>query len=193
MKIIGLTGYARSGKGTVAQLITSAVGSFTEVTSFAAPMKNFCAELFGFNFDQLYGDKRDDPDPRWTRPDGTPLTSRFALQTLGTEWGRGCDPDIWVKSGLRRAANSASDVVIFDDVRFLNEAKAIRKAGGELWRIRRGDQQRPHAHSSEADIWSEAMGGLVTLEIDNSGTIDDLRWAVRRGMARLHLGRPCED
>lgn len=187
MKIIGLTGYARSGKGTVAQLITSAAGSFTEVTSFAAPMKNFCADMFGFNFDQLYGDLRDAPDPRWTRPDGTPLTPRYALQTLGTEWGRGCDPDIWVKAGLRRAASAAGDVVVFDDVRFLNEAKAIRKAGGELWRIRRGDQQRPHAHSSEVGIWSDEMGRLVTLEIDNSGTTDDLRWAVSRGIERLHL------
>lgn len=187
MKLIGLTGYARSGKDTVAQLIVDAVGGGTEVTSFAQPMKSFCAEVFGFDFDQLYGDKRDTPDPRWTRPDGTPLTPRYALQTLGTEWGRNCDPDIWVKAGLRRAANSPSDVVVFTDVRFLNEAKAIRKAGGELWRVRRGDQPQPHAHSSEAEIWSEAMGLLATQEISNNGTLDDLAWNVRRALEGLHL------
>ncbi len=136
-------------------------------------MKDFCRNLFGFDEEQLYGDARERPDPRWTRPDGTPLTARYALQTLGTEWGRNCDPDIWLKVGINRAKRAVSDgkVVVITDCRFLNESAAVKAAGGHVWRIKRGECQ--HTHPSEQFIWSDDMRPDV--EIDNSGTIEQLQ------------------
>ena len=61
------------------------------------------------------------------------------------------------------------DLVVVTDARFINEARAIVDRGGEIWRLRRGDVELPHA--SERDIWSTPMDGLVTTEIDNRGTI----------------------
>ncbi len=183
MRIIGLTGYARSGKDTVGSLIrqqAAAVGARVDLLSFAAPLKAFCAEVFGFSDDQLYGNGRDTPDSRWTRPDGTPLTARYALQTLGTEWGRNCDPEIWTKAGMRRAAKSFADLVVFTDVRFVNEAAAIRKAGGEIWRIARGAQA--HNHPSEAAIWSPEMDLRITAEIHNTGSLADLAVLVKQAL-----------
>lgn len=191
--IIGLTGYARSGKDTVAALIgrleyertgdPDAVASI----SFAAPMKAFCLELFGFSLDQIYGDLKEEPDPRWTRPDGKPLTPRYALQTLGTEWGRNCDPDLWVKVAMQKAksAHAAQKLAIITDVRFLNEARAIRDVGGVIWRIYRSG--RAHSHASEAEIWSEKMTELVDSEIVNTASLEALELAVKdrlKGLTR---------
>jgi hypothetical protein len=86
------------------------------------------------------------------------LTPRFALQQLGTEWGRRCYDNVWVdyilrvhkelqlggcyydeKFGLRgwmtlENAKPKTDVVAAD-VRFLNEISAIQKAGGAVIRV----------------------------------------------------------
>lgn len=175
-RIIALTGYARSGKNTVAGLIREAFarsGIETVEMAFADPMKNFCQSLFGFTQEQLYGDEREKPDPRWVRPDGSLLTARYALQTLGTEWGRNCDPDLWMKAGIARAVRLADydQAVVITDCRFLNEAKAVLAAGGAVWRIRRGECAFTHA--SEQEIWSAGMP--VSAEIDNTGDLETTR------------------
>jgi hypothetical protein len=85
-------------------------------------------------------------------------TPRHLMQTLGTEWGRThITPTIWVDLLLARAsALRASDVpVVIDDMRFPNEAAAIRAAGGLLIRINRPTATRPNGHASEGalDAW----------------------------------------
>jgi len=88
------------------------------------------------------------------------LTTRYALQLLGTEWGRHCHPDTWANVAVRVAQRLAeggcyydaktgirylsyvdgpevkakTDVVI-SDVRFKNEVKIIKAASGKVWRI----------------------------------------------------------
>ena len=181
--IIALTGYARSGKNTVAKMIAEeyrALELDAVEIAFADPLKNFCREVFGFDDEQLYGNDRERPDARWTRPDGSPLTARYALQTLGTEWGRNCDPDIWVKVGIAQAhrALTAGEIAVITDCRFLNEARAVRSEGGRVWRVRRGDCA--YAHASEQEIWSPEMRPDV--EIDNTGDLSALREQVLRGL-----------
>lgn len=189
--IIGLTGYARSGKDTVAGIIDQLEctrwhnAGACELVSFAAPMKEFCAELFGFSWSQVYGDLKEEPDPRWVRPDGKPLTPRYALQTLGTEWGRNCDPDLWVKVAMAKALKVHQDgyLAIITDVRFVNEARAVRDAGGVIWRIYRSG--RAHSHASEAEIWSEKMTELVDSEIVNTASLEALELAVKDRLEAL--------
>jgi hypothetical protein len=102
-------------------------------------------------------------------------TPRFLMQTLGTEWGRECiGENIWVDLALARARKElAYQSVVFDDVRFPNEAKAIRAAGGEVFRIIRPDAKASTfaTHASE--------GGLDDFEFDgtvvNNGPIENLR------------------
>jgi hypothetical protein len=191
--IIGLTGYARSGKDTVARIIDSLEYKRTqdpdcvELVAFAEPMKAFCMSLFGFSHDQVYGNSKEEPDPRWIRPDGRPLTPRYALQTLGTEWGRNCDPDLWVKVARDKAvkAHQAGKLAIITDVRFVNEARCIREAGGVIWRIYRAG--RAHSHASEAEIWSEEMTAHVTSEIVNVHTLESLELAVKDRLKGIGL------
>lgn len=123
--LVGICGQAGSGKDTVADYLCRN-HSFVKV-AFADPLKRICREVFDFSDEQLWGpsEKRNEPDERyvrgWTVPGGGAvlpfewavptnpgekpkavyLTSRYALQTLGTEWGRNCYPNVWVAYAIR--------------------------------------------------------------------------------------------
>jgi hypothetical protein len=109
--IIGICGQAGSGKDTAADFFVKHAG-FVKV-AFADPMKRICQDVFDFTDEQLWGPSecRNAPDPRYIRnagfldENGDPasefLTPRFALQQLGSEWGRNCYQDTWVRYALR--------------------------------------------------------------------------------------------
>lgn len=175
--LIGLAGKARAGKDTVAAMIGG------QRLAFAAPIKAICRDLFHFSHEQLEGQLKEMPDPRYTRPDGTHLTPRFAMQTLGTDWGRECDPDLWVKFGMMKAANLLrhGQAVVFSDVRFENEARAIREAGGEVWRIvRPGEGLHGFAAGHVSEQTSPELVALCNRTIRNYGTLEDLQGEVER-------------
>lgn len=175
MRMLGLVGLAGSGKSTVAKLLCAHFNC-VEI-SLAEPLKRFCKEVFDFTDDQLYGPSecRNASDPRYLRdtcaicdggdgsacvcPAGSAgpkyLTPRYALQQLGTEWGRDCYHDIWADLGVRKANAVAATgaLPVISDVRFLNEAAAIRAAGGEVWRVFRGSTLKgsKDSHASETE------------------------------------------
>ena len=133
----------------------------------------------------------------------TYLTPRHALQQLGTEWGRNCYPNVWVDYALRVAQRLAeggyaydarrglfpvsvvsndwmkpkTDVVI-SDVRFKNEVDAIKKAGGEVWRIHRPVPARFVAgaggtiETSSRSEW-ELSGGKASLDATSSAHVSE--------------------
>jgi len=183
--IIGLAGQARVGKDTFADHIVKHF-RFTRI-GLADPMKRFCKEVFNFSDEQLYGGYRDAPDLRFIRRmrrEGCEdtevmvpeyLTPRYALQTLGTEWGRDCYQNVWIEYGVRIAQElikgystynekdglkfTDKDVgeiggAVFSDLRFKNEFEAVRKAGGILIRIKREGYEGAvgiAGHASEAE------------------------------------------
>ncbi len=178
MKLIGLVGKAGSGKDSAAAMIPGA-----RRFSFADPLKEFCRDVFGWDRETLWGpsELRNKPDPRYVRPDGTLLTPRYALQQLGTQWGRDCCPDVWALAGVRRAQESGASVAVFTDCRFVNEAFAISAAGGEVWRIVRpgaGLADSAGAHASELEQDSPNMDVLIDRTIYNTGSLEDLRAAI---------------
>lgn len=153
--IIGITGYKRSGKDTAADVIASMLGM--ERIQFAQPLKEMLRTLLriqGISEDTIeaciHGDLKEAPAPPLGRK-----SPRHAMQTLGTEWGRTfLDPEIWVNIALDRAAVSAGGAVI-TDVRFPNEADAVRLAGGTILRVDRPETApEPGAdlHTSERGI-----------------------------------------
>ena len=87
--IIGITGFMGSGKDTVAEMFVEK-GAVKD--SFAAPLKDLCASVFGWDRHMLEGDTvtsrdfRETADIYWTRKLGIDnFTPRLALQLLGTE------------------------------------------------------------------------------------------------------------
>ena len=166
-RLIGLTGKAGSGKDTVGQYLHKWADAYT--LAFAFPLKEALA-VMGF------------PEPKDREAKDAAITGfnfswRELAQTLGTEWGRARDPDLWLKLAMQevdriRAARPHSLVVI-TDVRFENEAAAIRERGGQIWHITGREGQMlggTKAHASEAGV-QVAKGDKV---IVNSGTLVEL-------------------
>lgn len=96
------------------------------------------------------------------------VTYRHLLQTLGTEWGRSLiHENLWIKVARRMLEQATGDVV-FDDVRFGNEAALIREMGGVIIHVHRPGVDADDGHVSEN----------ITLPSDhvivNNGTLADL-------------------
>lgn len=195
--IIGVSGLKGSGKDTAANLLCSRFYDIHK-EAFADPMKRFCQEIFGFSDDQLWGpsSSRERADVRYRRADGHALTPRYALQRLGTEWGRDCCPDLWVRYAMRKAFDRTQQgfTTVITDVRFVNEAQAIRDQGGTVWRIERFDIRNgnlPDKHQSESEQYSPEFERLISTRIDNR---DDLQALEARVLAAgMNLGLQLKD
>jgi len=80
-----------------------------------------------------------------------PPLVRVLMQNYGTEVRRADDPDYWVKRWSDKVHSNDSNVVT-DDVRFLNEADAVREAGGVVIRIVKNGQTSTDSHASEVEM-----------------------------------------
>ena len=161
--IIGLSGYAGSGKSEAANVL--AEQGWTRA-KFAAPLKNMLRCLLlgqGLTTREvermIEGDLKEVPSPLLCGK-----SPRHAMQTLGTEWGRQCIGDpLWIEAAMR----GFSGPTVFDDCRFPNEADAIRKAGGIVIRIVRPGVEAVNGHVSETPVAPDWVisndGDLVAL------------------------------
>lgn len=165
IQLVGLCGYARSGKSSVASFLFEKYG-FTSV-KMAGPLKDMLRAL-GLTESQIEGEHKETPAKILCGQ-----TPRYAMQTLGTEWGRALiDEDFWVHVWAHRANSILvrGGCVVCDDIRYSNEADKIRKLGGQVWQIRRNGPDQSIAHSSEAmeNITFDAV-------IENKSTLRNLR------------------
>lgn len=174
--IVGLTGRARAGKDSIAAILRSE-HNFVQL-SFAAPMRRFVASLLGCDLATLEQIKE---TPQELLGGKTP---RFALQTLGTEWGRDqIADDLWVRCCLAAAMREVvrGQSVVISDVRFENEAAAVRACSGVVWHV-----QRPGAAIAESGHRSESGVALHPRDVllHNDGTLTQLRARVLEAAAR---------
>ena len=99
-------------------------------------------------------------------------TTRHAMQTLGTEWGRNSiAPNIWLSLWKKRVKGLL--LVTVDDCRFRNEAKTIRDLGGVIWEVARKDRVY-EGHSSETEMAKIKPDDII----DNNGSLYDLKLRV---------------
>lgn len=148
-RIIGLSGLAGSGKTEAAKALENA--GYVRI-SFATPLKQMLQVLVPEGTD-----KNERP------PLLQGKTYREALQTLGTDWGRQMiGPDIWCNAAMSIADRLVEEGknVVFDDVRFDNEAQAIVDRGGFVIRITRPGVNSM-GHASEAGISPKLIGGTL--------------------------------
>lgn len=210
MLIIGVCGKAGSGKDTIADILVKDHG-FVKV-AFADPLKRICQEVFEFTTEQLWGpsEKRNEADFRYLRSNfmdenGDQVTDylspRYALQKLGTEWGRDCYPDIWIEYAMRVAKRllvkgapifydarfgirswRMSDPeeikgVVISDVRFPNEVAGLKKHGAKVVRVYRdtvkGLAGAAGQHASET-LQDGIPDDLFDFILHNNGTLEDL-------------------
>lgn len=163
MRLIGLTGLPRAGKGTFAG-IAERYG-FYEM-NFSDPLKEAAAVLLNRPLWQCRGEKDFDREaimPEWN------FSMREFLQKLGTECMRDTiRQDFWVhlmRNQLDRAPLSRN--VVITDVRFPNEVQMIRSRGGTVVGIERPGL-KANDHVSNRPLVPDFLllndGGLVEFE-----------------------------
>jgi hypothetical protein len=106
----------------------------------------------------------------------TSWTRRKILQYVGTEGFRAIDPNHWIKRGLTDAAER--ERVVFTDVRFENEARAIRETGGVILGVQKLDGSVAGArdfHVSELDVFKVIAGADLCIGI-KKGRMDLVEW-----------------
>jgi len=169
--IIGLSGYAQSGKDTVAELLC--VDYKFHRRSFADPIREAIYRLNPYIINDGLNDGSwrvaDDVDEHgWEMAKQHPEVRRL-MQVFGTEIGRKMfGENFWVDIAL--AGLNSNQRVVIADVRFPNEADAIKNLGGQVWRINRLGNSAVNNHSSE-----HAMDNyLFNHVIYNNETIEEL-------------------
>ena len=199
MNIIGISGFAGSGKDTVSDFLLA--NPMVYKIAFADPIKNFAKEMWDFSYNQLFGPSqyRTQPDERYLlNNEKGYLTSRHVLQGIG-QAGRDLDQDVWARYGVEIAKKilqpgwrytkgklvhdpqmKPANAVIISDCRYSNELRYIKQSGGILIRVTRpgsGLQGEFGKHKSETE-----MSTISDLEFDfvinNTGTLEDLRKTV---------------
>ena len=171
--IIGLVGFAGSGKGTVGDILVEKY-DYCKL-SFADAVKDATSAIFGWPRNLLEGDTdasrifREEKDVFWSARFGYDVTPRHMLQLMGTEAGRNVfHTDLWVHTVERRIAYKQEwefeTNFVIPDVRFPNEIDAIRKMGGIVIRVKRGDEPEWY-HTALSDNRSECEPKVSQMSI----------------------------
>lgn len=184
--IIGISGKIGSGKDTIAQMIQNRLQleedthlrySTWEIRKFAGKLKQIASLLTGIPVERFEDQefKKTSLGPVWND-----MTVREFLQRLGTDACRdNIHPNIWVNALFAdyntkvfvALPRHATDRWIITDVRFPNEADAIKAREGILLRINR-PTERKDEHPSETALDNYEGFNYV---INNDGTLEDLK------------------
>lgn len=185
--IIGLAGYARSGKDAAAEIMVNEFGftrvafadKLREVLYALNPLLEYQGVLDRHAMKRNYLQEVID-EYGWDGYKETGFSNeiRRLLQRLGTEAGRNIlGETIWVDTTMN---NLPEGHVVVTDVRFPNEASAV-KSKGEVWRVIRKDVGPANDHPSETalDNWSG-----YTRFLHNKSSLEDYQDSIRKAIAQ---------
>ena len=177
---VSFSGKEGSGKTFCADLLCSRYG-YVKV-KMATPIKEMIRTL-GLNDNHIEGHLKDVP---CAILDGR--TPRWAMQTLGTEWGRSLiSENLWLNrwAEIVQQNLTMNSSVVVDDTRFPNELKRVRELNGVIIGLKR-NATKEDSHSSSFDSWEELDADFI---IDNDETWDEitLEMKMRSIMTQLDL------
>lgn len=197
--IIGINGYAGSGKDTVGEIIKQLEPhEHWEIKKFAGKLKEVASIILGIPktmFEDQEFKKKNLPQ-MWSNH-GLPMTVRDFLQRLGTDALReGLHPNTWVNALMMDYTKEVVSIMndegyqfeeklpnwIITDCRFPNEATAIKNQGGVIVRINRPGIHAVNAHPSEVslDHWH------FDYVIDNDEGISELKHQVKNILKQVY-------
>ena len=207
--IIGISGYKQSGKSTVGNIIHNLLSIPTqswEIKQFSTKLKEICSILTGIPIEDFEKEevKSSALGEEWRYyEDGVKqyYTVRYLLQRVGTDAMRDViHPDVWVNAlmkdyhGDKFGVNSRTKESIYavdglpnwiiTDVRFPNEAKAIKDKEGVIVRINRlicpvcNNTENFHFDylTHKADICNECGTSLDTTKHSSEIALDDYKF-----------------
>jgi hypothetical protein len=169
--LIGVSGYARSGKDTVGRILVESHGF--KRRAFADKLKELALALDVHVATSVasYG---------WEEAKNDSYVREY-LQRLGASARDIVAEDIWVTALLKGLTQSANHVVT--DVRFVNEANAIRGLGGFIWRINRPGINAVNNHISEHQMSAYNFDAAI----DNDGSLEDLEVKIKTELQIFRL------
>ncbi len=198
--IIGISGKARSGKDTFAEMLATELnkGAYPPyvMMAFANELKLRCQAAFDLTWEQLWGDDKEKYDDRYPKMRGAPpyclgnrddgkglevmeerkhWTAREIMQDYGAFY-RTIDNEFWVKNLFKVIKEKEYTNVIITDVRYINEAGYIINNGGYVIRVERENKDTVHneQHPSEIELDEYKRFDFT---IVNNWTLDHLKLA----------------
>lgn len=162
--LIGLTGFAGSGKDTVADILVDKYG-YVKV-AFADPLREMLLILNPHigtpkTLSELVGKH----GWRWVK-NRFPEVRRL-MQVFGTDIVRDkIDSNFWVRALAERIENL--ERVVISDVRFPDEANLVTSRGGVIWRVERSGLTKMNHASENIDLIDSS------LIINNDTSVSDL-------------------
>lgn len=175
-RLIGVTGRARSGKDTLANFLVDNHG-FVRL-AFADALKEVVA-LVANEPVELYHDAVQ----KELLSEALEQTRRWALQVVGVSMRETLGPNVWVRRAMRKWDEAGRPDTVISDVRFDNEAEAIRAVGGvviEVVRPGAGLTGEASRHVSEDGVRQD----LIDFEFFNDRSLFEVAEEARK-LSRL--------
>lgn len=178
-RIIGLSGWATSGKDETARVLGTLYG-YRRI-AFADQLKRFVREISPILF---YQDKDPIRVAEFVAGVGdleakTNGEYRRLLQVIGLTAREMIGEDVWVDMAMKEAAQF--EYAVFSDVRFPNEFDRVHEMGGKVLRIMRPGVKPINDHPSETALDSHHFDGYVM----NDSNLVDLEGEVQRVLGDL--------
>ena len=173
--IIGLSGYARSGKDEVAKILVSEFNF--ERVAFADAIRDLLYQM----------NPTINCTPLQTIVDAIGwdgakqhIEIRGYLQRLGVGARKLFGENFWINQALNphiyeHPIVGVNKNIVVTDVRFTNEAEIIQALGGQVWRIKRHGVEPVNQHVSETALDDYKFDQILK----NEGSLDELSALVR--------------
>lgn len=162
--IIGLSGYARSGKDEVAKILVEKYGY--KRTAFADPIREFVLKVnpileSGHRIGELV------KEFGWEVAKSKDETRRL-LQSTGLVARELFGQEFWIEQLVKNIGYETK--IVIPDVRFKNEVSIIRQLEGKVFRVIRTGVKPVNSHISETELDDAYFEGYIP----NEGTLEDL-------------------
>jgi hypothetical protein len=171
-RIVGLCGAIGAGKDSVADVLARDLG-YKEL-AFATALKEAVATMFPwvprchfFGTQEEKAQTLFQGTQRWT--------GRKLLEYFGTDCGRAILQDIWVRAAMEQIDRRPDKLWVVSDVRFPNEAQAIRDRGGIIWEVVKTGGVTEHTGHVSDMAWKEIRKDAYV--VARAGDMEGLRRA----------------
>jgi hypothetical protein len=159
-------------------------GLASQVLYFADPLKQALMSDFGLTYQQTYGTQEEKnslthykwsdmpgvvimdkdgnnpicpvnyPEIKVLREDGY-MTARELMEYYGTNIMRRIKNNYWADKASNQITANTKDIALIPDTRFINEVEAIKKLGGIVIRLTRGDYNNKHTSNTALDNYED--------------------------------------
>ena len=190
--LIGVTGKARSGKDSLAEMMAeefyNATGRRFVLLAYAHELKLRVQKDFDLSYAQLWGDEKEIPDVRYRKRhinnaiagrrnqdeiESEYWTPREIMQAYG-QFFRSIDDLFWVKNLFKTIEDKGYTNVIITDVRHINEADPVKERSGYIVKVssERSNLQKIHGSNHISEI---AMDNYESdFVVENNYGLDEL-------------------